>query len=266
MSSQPDPNVAIADSMAKTQTMITEFWEQQMKSMPGAAEWLAPWRQWNAAMTVGDPGAMLALAQDYWSDSLKLWSSLLGGDAGALPAAAAKKDKRFASEAWDTPAFDALRRAYLLTAHYMTEAAGKAALPDTEKARLKFQVKQFVDAMSPANFAATNPEVIAAAQASGGQSLVTGLEHLLHDLKRGQMSLTDESAFEVGRNVAVTPGKVVFENRLFQLLQYTPTTDEVFAEPLLIFPRGSTSSTSSTSPPRRASYAGPWRRASPCSW
>ena len=127
------PSAEIADAMAKTQAMMTEFWEAQMKAIPGGAEWLAPWRQWNAAMTVGDPAAMLTLAQDYWADSLKLWSSLLGGDPATLPAAAAKKDKRFAGDAWNAPAYDALRRAYLLTAHYMTEAAGRAALPDADK-------------------------------------------------------------------------------------------------------------------------------------
>ncbi|MFN7398202.1 MAG: PHA/PHB synthase family protein, partial [Sandaracinobacter sp.] len=104
------------------------------------------------------------------------------------------------------------------------------------KKALAFQAKQFVDAMSPANFAALNPEVIAEAQATSGESLIAGVSNMLEDLKRGKLTMTDESAFEVGVNVAATPGKVVWEGRLFQLIQYAPTTDMVFEIPLLIMP------------------------------
>ncbi len=90
--------------------------------------------------------------------------------------------------------------------------------------------------MSPSNFPLTNPEVLEATRDSGGENLLKGLEHMLADLDRGRIRMTDESAFEVGRNIAATPGKVVFENRLFQLIHYAPTTATVFATPLLIFP------------------------------
>jgi polyhydroxyalkanoate synthase len=109
-------------------------------------------------------------------------------------------------------------------------------LPEAERKRLEFQAKQFVDAMSPANFAALNPEVLAAARDSNGETLLAGIQNMLEDLKRGKLTMTDETAFEVGRNVAATPGKVVFENRLFQLIHYAPTTETVFEIPLLIVP------------------------------
>ena len=130
-----------------------------------------------------------------------------------------------------------IRRSYLLASHYLLEVVGALdGVPDPIRERMLFQTRQFVDAMSPANFAALNPEVIDAAIASRGETLLTGLRNLLDDLKRGKLTMTDEHAFEVGRNLAATPGKVIFENRLFQLVQYAPTTDMVHETPLLIFP------------------------------
>jgi len=115
----------------------------------------------------------------------------------------------------------------------MVEAAD---ISEKEKHRLRFYARQFIDSMSPANFAATNPEVLKAAIETQGESTRMGIANLLEDLQRGRISVTDESAFEVGRNVAVSKGSVVFENELFQLIQYAPLTEKVAARPLVIVP------------------------------
>ncbi len=197
------------------------------------------WSDWARAWTGADAGRLAAVAGDYWTEAMQLWGAILSGRPDALPDAAARHDRRFADDkGWGTsPVFDLVRRSYLLASHHMLRALDALDVPDPEaKARLAFQTRQVVDAMSPANFAALNPEVLAHAQATGGESLVRGLENLLDDLGRGKLSMTDETAFEVGRNVAATPGAVVFENRLFQLIHYRPTTPEVFETPLLIVP------------------------------
>ena len=107
---------------------------------------------------------------------------------------------------------------------------------EKERHKLRFFARQFIDAMSPANFAATNPEAWKMALESGGESMRAEVSNLLADLERGRISTTDESAFEVGRNVAVSAGAVVFENELFQLIQYAPSTAEVASRPLVIVP------------------------------
>ena len=228
----------------KAQQMMLEFWTRE-GARPGAA---APdgfegvtrmadmWADWAKAWSTADPAKLVKHTGDYWTDSLRLWSGLLTGASETLPDT--PNDKRFQGEAWsELPVFDMVRRSYLLTSHYMTETLGTLeGISDDERERLRFQAKQFIDAMSPANFAALNPEVIAEAQATNGESLLAGLSHMLDDMKRGRLTMTDEAAFEVGRNVAATPGKVVFENRLFQLIHYTPTTDTVREIPLLVMP------------------------------
>src|SRR5690606_1633430 len=134
----------------------------------------------------------------------------------------ASKDRRFSDAPWhENPTFDFLRQSYLLASHYMMETTQNLEGVDpreTEKAL--FYTHQFIDAMSPSNFAMTNPAVLKHTIEHQGENLIKGLEHLLEDLARGRMRMTNEQAFEVGRNVAVTPGKVVYENRLFQLIQY----------------------------------------------
>ncbi|QMW24464.1 class I poly(R)-hydroxyalkanoic acid synthase [Sandaracinobacteroides saxicola] len=229
--------------------MMLDFWQKSAAKLPATllegggdsnpfAAMAETWEAWARASHMLEPGEFVRMQTDFWQDSLKLWSGLLTGDLSAIPAAAAGEDRRFRASAWsEQPVFDMLKRSYLLASAHILEGVGRLqGLSDAEMARAKFQAKQFVDAMSPTNFALTNPEVLAAAQSSDGESLVRGLENMLRDLQRGQLTLTDESAFEVGVNVAATPGKVVFENRLFQLIQYSPTTESVHAEPLLIFP------------------------------
>ncbi len=228
------------DLMGRGQQMMMEFWSREQvpapMPTPDAMGMVATWQKVTAA-ALGDPQKLLDMQTRFMTDSLALWQSFLTPGAAA-PVAVAGKDKRFASEAWrEAPAFDFLRQSYLLTSSYILEAtADLEGLDDHEKAKTQFYVKQFVDAMSPSNFALTNPDVLKTTSETGGANLLKGLEHLLDDLKAGRLKMTDEDAFEVGRNVAVTPGKVVFENRLFQLIQYAPTTPQVHATPLLIFP------------------------------
>jgi polyhydroxyalkanoate synthase subunit PhaC len=148
------------------------------------------------------------------------------------------RDRRFASEAWSSsPVYDYLRQAYVLNSRFLNELAANMPSDDAkESARVRFLTAQFVDAMSPSNFAATNPEVIQKALATEGRSITEGINNLLKDLAKGRISTSDESAFEVGKNLATTEGAVVFENELIQLIQYAPLTAKVGKRPLLITP------------------------------
>ena len=194
------------------------------------------WQQ-VAAAAAREPAKLVEMQTRFVSDSMALWQSFLTGTPTASPVSEVK-DKRFAGSAWrEMPAFDFLRQSYLLTSQYIMQATGELdGLDEHAKAKALFHTRQFVDAMSPSNFPLTNPEVLKATVDSGGENLINGLEHLLGDLAEGRMKMTDETAFEVGRNVAATPGKVIFENRLFQLIQYAPTTPTVAEIPLLVFP------------------------------
>jgi polyhydroxyalkanoate synthase len=146
-------------------------------------------------------------------------------------------DKRFAGEAWSrsTPHL-VLAHAYLLSARAMLRMVDAADVSDALRSRLRFSITQWVDAIAPSNFLALNPEAQAAIVDSAGKTLNAGLANLMNDLRKGRITQTDESRFEIGVNVAVTPGQVVFENPLFQLIQYTPTTPTVHARPLVIVP------------------------------
>ena len=179
----------------------------------------------------------------YYENQVALWMNMLSRATGQDSAGPAKNgiqdvsDPRFSAPEWgENPLFDYLRQSYLLTANWLTEAVSSLHMEPPTQKRLDFFLRQYVDAMAPSNFPATNPEVIKKAFESGGESLRTGLKNLLADMEKGRISMTDESAFEVGRNIAVTPGAVVFENSLFQLLQYAPATTEVSARPLLMVP------------------------------
>ena len=153
------------------------------------------------------------------------------------PAAEPIKDRRFADEAWSKdPRYDALARTYLAQTELMYKALEAAPLDERSKAQWSFALRQVTDALSPANNLATNPEAQQLALETGGKSLVEGLQLFTEDLAKGRISMTDDTAFEVGRNVCTTPGTVVFQNDLIQLIQYTPTTEKVYARPLVIVP------------------------------
>ncbi|CAB3788599.1 Poly(3-hydroxyalkanoate) polymerase subunit PhaC [Paraburkholderia caffeinitolerans] len=186
------------------------------------------------------PDSLAQLQADYWRQQTSLWLGLLsapGAPGGEAVVAPAKGDRRFHGAAWrDNAWYSLLMQSYLLNANLLDALVERARLNAKEKHKLRFFTRQFIDAMSPANFAATNPEVLKTAVETQGNSVSAGLTNLMQDLRDGRVSITDESAFEVGRNVAVSQGTVVFENALFQLIQYAPLTDEVAARPLLIVP------------------------------
>lgn len=147
------------------------------------------------------------------------------------------KDRRFADEAWRASPMHALMaHLYLLSGQAMNQLADAAQVEPAVKDQLRFSVSQWVDAMSPANFLATNPEAQQALIDSGGKTLQSGIENFLKDLQKGRITQTDESVFEVGRDLAITPGAVVFQNKYFELLQYSPTTETVHQRPLLMVP------------------------------
>ena len=154
-----------------------------------------------------------------------------------MDVAAARGDKRFKDEAWqEMPYYDLLKQSYLLGSRQLHEFVDRAQVDDKTKLQLRFYARQFIDAMSPSNFPATNPEVIRKAIETRSASLTDGMQNLIDDLQKGRITRVDESAFEVGRNLATTPGSVVFENELIQLIQYAPQTGEVEKTPLLFVP------------------------------
>ncbi len=175
------------------------------------------------------------LQQGYWQQMANTWTAMATGAlAAAAPPAA---DRRFAAPAWhEDPRFDLLQRSYLAYSQFLQKSVDSAKVDDKTRGQLSFAVRQFVDAMSPANFLATNPEALQLALETGGTSITEGMGLLLKDLAKGRISITDESAFEVGRNIAVTEGDVVFENDLIQLIQYAPRTPQVHRRPLVMIP------------------------------
>ncbi|MDE2210369.1 MAG: class I poly(R)-hydroxyalkanoic acid synthase [Betaproteobacteria bacterium] len=189
-----------------------------------------------------DLDAVAKLQATYAPRFASLWAS--AADALARPGAVLPEivagdagDRRFGSAAWrEQPYFAWIRQAYVLYAEYLTEIARLAQLPPAEKRRLEFSTRQFIDAIAPTNFPGTNPDVIVRALSTEGASLVQGLRNLAGDVARGRITMSDESAFEVGRNLAVTPGSVVFRNDLIELIQYAATTTRVADRPLLIVP------------------------------
>ena len=183
-----------------------------------------------------DPEHLKELQQQYLDEFRQLWSALLSQDS-ANPAALAADDKRFSSGAWGENRISSYTAAlYLLGARALFDLAESVQADEPTRQKLRFAVQQWVDAAAPSNFLPLNPEALNKAVQTQGESLRAGMENWLKDLKQGRMTQTDESVFEVGRNVATTAGQVVFENELFQLIEYTPLTPQVHARPLLFVP------------------------------
>jgi polyhydroxyalkanoate synthase len=167
---------------------------------------------------------------------MAFWSGA-GAKSAVPPMPAKNEEKRFAAEAWrSNPCFDLMRRTYLGYSQYLQDAVESVPLDEETKGQLRYGMRQFIDAMSPSNFLVTNPEAMQVAFETGGQSLMQGMALFLEDLAKGRVSSTDETAYEVGKDIATTPGAVIFENELMQLIQYTPTTATVRERPLLMIP------------------------------
>ncbi|WP_187430483.1 Poly(3-hydroxyalkanoate) polymerase subunit PhaC [Roseobacter fucihabitans] len=194
---------------------------------------------------VHNPAKIFEHQMMFWSDTMKQFVSAqqeLAKGKLTAPADPGPKDRRFANPLWDThPYFNYIKKQYLINAETLSKAVEDVSeLDPGEKNRLTYFARQIVDMMSPTNFLATNPDALEKAIETEGQSLVHGLENLIRDLEanKGEMvvKLADETAFELGRNIATTPGKVVFRNRMMELIQYTATTEQVHKTPLVIFP------------------------------
>ncbi len=185
--------------------------------------------------------AQINLFWDYYS--LWQYSTMRSIGLSPLPVAAPHKDdKRFLDEQWEEHfLFDFIKQSYLITARHIHNAVRNVeGMEERTAQKLNFFTRQFIDALSPTNFAVTNPEVFRETVRSHGQNLVKGLNNLLRDIEEGEgrlrIKMTDATAFELGKNVATTPGKVIFQNDLMQLLQFSPATEEQWKRPLLIFP------------------------------
>ena len=192
-----------------------------------------------------DPNLMAAVAVNWWVDAARLWQSswmkMMGVQAAPV-AEPAKGDSRFKDADWSSNfLFDYFKQSYLLAARHIQGAVAQVEglSPESEK-KVAFFTRQYMDALSPSNFLLTNPQVLRETVNSGGQNLVRGLNNLLADIEKGngelRISMTDENAFKLGKNVATTPGKVVFQNDLMQLIQYEPRTKDVYQRPLIIVP------------------------------
>jgi polyhydroxyalkanoate synthase len=235
----------------KVQDMWLDFQVAQAGKAPPVphysdpANWIATAQEVLGSLPLSDPDRQKQL----WSDGLDLFQTVLGqygigpradeakaaGDQGpAMP----RSDRRFADPLWrKNPFFALLHQTYLMLSDELQSMAENAEGLEPERlARLRFATRALTDALSPANFTLTNPVALARATETGGQSVVDGMDHLLKDLARGQLTHTAPDAFEIGVNIANTPGKVVYETPLFQLIQYTPTTKKVLETPLVVFP------------------------------
>jgi len=194
---------------------------------------------------MSDPARLVQAQIGFWQDYLTLWQNtarrMLGDQVGPV-IAEDPRDRRFKDEAWrENEVFDFIKQSYLLSARFFQNVVnGVEGLDPKAAQKVDFYTRQFVDAMSPSNFLLTNPEVLRKTAETGGENLLKGLSHLLADLERGKgrlrIRMTDDSKFKVGENIAVTPGKVIYQNDLMQLIQYDPTTETVLKRPLVIFP------------------------------
>ena len=198
-----------------------------------------------ASEMMNNPAKMIESQVAFWGKSVKHYveaQHLLAQGKLEAPADSAPRDRRFANEMWDTnPYFNFVKQQYLTNAEAIQQSVSEIDTLDAgEQRRLEYFSQQIIDMMSPTNFLATNPEALSLAAETDGESLVAGLENLVADLERNNgdlvVTLADKDAFQVGENLGTTPGQVVFRNRLFELIQYTPTTETVHETPLIIFP------------------------------
>ena len=191
---------------------------------------------------IGDPQKLMDAQTRYAADLGDLWHKSMAAAAGHGSKLEPLKDRRFSDEAWSAnPWFDFLARSYVLTSRHMQDAvAGVTDISPQTRHKALYYTRQMLDAAAPSNFALTNPQVLKATADTRGENLVKGLKNMMRDMEKGKgglaIAMTDTNAFEMGKNVASTPGKVVFQNDLMQLLQYQPSTKTVAKRPILIIP------------------------------
>jgi len=259
---QPSDDVGSPDQLKSLQEMSANLARAAMISQGAVAEAVLRRAEQPSAMgadpfrmgpaltgmigrMASQPEKLLKAQADLFSGYMDLWQSTarrLAGEASEPVVTPDRGDRRFSDPQWsENPVFDTIKQSYLLSANWMNSlVAGMEASDPAEKRRVEFFTKMLTDAFSPSNFLMSNPTALREAINTKGESLVRGMENFAADLERGQGQLaitqTDLTRFEVGVNVATTPGKVVFQNELLQLIQFAPTTAEVHERPLLIFP------------------------------
>lgn len=237
----------MAHVAAKSQKLLSDFMQRQTGRF--GREPLDPLNIGGAFFSLfkqmaTNPGKMVEAQFGLWKDYLSLWqrtAQRMMGETVEPVVVPAAGDRRFRDKDWEeNQVFDFIKQSYLLTSNWVQRTVGEIEGMDPKaRARAAFYAKQFADAIAPTNFVLTNPEVLRETLSSNGENLVKGLDNLLHDLDRGNGELSirrTTDTFVVGRDVATTPGKVVFRNALFELLQYQPATTEAYETPLLIFP------------------------------
>jgi polyhydroxyalkanoate synthase subunit PhaC len=233
-----------AQTSQQFQQTLTESWGKAMQSFQGmgGSGVGAPATGAAQPQITFSPDKLQELQQQYLKDAVGLWTQGFQGapTAGDKSFTGDKRlagDKRFAAEAWSTNPVAALSAAtYLLNARTLMGLADAVEADAKTRSRIRFAVEQWMAASSPSNFLAFNADAQQKAIETKGESIAKGMQNLMHDIQQGHVSMTDESQFEVGRNVATTEGAVVFENELFQLIEYKPLTDKVFEKPFLLVP------------------------------
>ncbi len=246
----PDPAVvsrSMSDIAERSQRLVTTWLERQKGKTPGSTDALGLGSAFfeMTARLMANPAKVMQAQLGFWQDYLTLWQSTAKRMLG-MPAkeviTASPSDRRFRDQCWrDNEVFDFIKQSYLLSARYIQDVVKQAdGLDPKTAAKVDFYARQFIDAMSPSNFVLTNPEVLRKTAETGGENLLRGLNNLLTDLEQGKgklrIKMTDMDAFTVGGNIGISPGKVVYQNDLMQLIQYMPTTEKVLKRPLLIGP------------------------------
>ena len=192
-----------------------------------------------------NPQKMAETSQKYWEAQGQLWQHAMqkwmGEEPEAILPELPAEGKRFSHPEWSENAvFEFIKQSYLLTSDWIQSTVHDADMSPQDRKKADFYARNFVEAISPVNFAALNPEVLEATSAENGRNLVRGLKMMLEDMERGKGKLlirqTDMDAFEVGKNLAMTEGKVIWQNNILQLIQYAPSTDKVYSKPLLMIP------------------------------
>ncbi|MBT2302721.1 class I poly(R)-hydroxyalkanoic acid synthase [Variovorax paradoxus] len=226
---RPEQQATAADSFAPFQQALTQGWEKALESFQSLGTGANAGAPWEMPKFLLSPEKLQQLQQQYVEEATELWRQDLAARAGG--------DRRFAGEAWGSNPVSAFSAAvYLLNTRTLLGMAEAVEADEKTRSRLRFAVEQWTAASAPSNYFAFNAEALKKALDTQGESIARGIQNLLHDVQQGHLSMTDESAFEVGRNVATTEGAVVFENELFQLLEYKPLTPKVYERPLLLVP------------------------------
>ena len=225
--------------MGRAQQMLMEFWTESLKKDQPFPAWSPGAFGFGDGQPATDPMALMSTGAQAWAKGLETWGKMLGGVPVVAPADEKdRKDRRFAAPEWrENPIFDTIRQTYLRLSDQLLGTVDEIeGIDDATREKMRFATRSFVDAMSPSNFALTNPQVLKRTLETRGENLLKGLANMLKDIAAGQVTQTKPGVFEVGRNLATTPGKVIKQTPLYQLIQYTPTTDAVLRTPVVIFP------------------------------